>query len=105
VAHTIASVPTLKLRAAIPVEVERRAAELTPQSFGATEEDVATPREVYGDEEYGATLAEHLRGCGGRSQLARHPRYARFFVEAATESEFQLRVTDFLRRYRRDCSC
>jgi hypothetical protein len=46
--------------AAIPAEVKRRAATMTPQIFLVTEEDVTALRDAYGDGGYGDTLADHL---------------------------------------------
>jgi len=103
---------------AIPAEVKRRAATLTPQSFRLTEEDVSALREVYGDGSYGDTLAGHLRGRAGEGlelsqfrftrvlklydqikKLAGEPRYARIFVEAADEfAALEDQVARFLRR-------
>jgi hypothetical protein len=103
--------------AAIPAEVKRRAATLTPQSFRVTEEDVGALRDAYSDGSYGDTVADHLCACGKdgtESQyrltrilklydrirdLAGRSGYARFFSEAGDEfAALEGKVTIFLRR-------
>jgi hypothetical protein len=104
--------------AAIPAEVKRRAAAMTPQSFRVTDEDVTALREVYGDGSYGDTLAEHLRGRSAEGlelscyrftrvvklydrikNLAGEPDYCRFFAESADEfATLDRKVAVFLRR-------
>jgi hypothetical protein len=103
---------------AIPAEVKRRAATMTPQSFSVTAEDVVALREAYGDDSFGDTLAGHLRERGAEGlelsqyrftrvvklydciqKLAGESRYARFFAEASDEfAELDKRVSAFLRR-------
>jgi hypothetical protein len=103
---------------AIPAEVKRRVATMTPQSFSVTAEDVAALREAYADGSYGDTLAGHLRERGSEGlelsqfrftrvvklydriqKLAGESRYARFFSETADElAELDKRVSAFLHR-------
>jgi hypothetical protein len=99
--------------AAIPAEVKRRAATMTPQSFRVTEEDVAALRDAY----YGDTVVDHLcarSNDGMESQyrltrilklydeirkLASEPGYIHFFSEAADEfAALERKVAVFLRR-------
>jgi hypothetical protein len=46
--------------AAIPAEVKRRAATMTPQNFHVTEQDVTALRDAYSDGSFGDTVADHL---------------------------------------------
>jgi hypothetical protein len=103
--------------AAIPAEVKRRAATMTPQSFRVTEEDVKALRDAYSDGTYGDTVTEHLCArCndGMESQhrltkilklydrikdLESKPRYTHFFSEVADEfAALERKVAIFLRR-------
>lgn len=104
--------------AAIPAEVKRRAATLTPQSFCVTDDDVTALRDTYGDGSYGDTVADHLRARSGEGleqsqfrftrlvklydqikKLAGEPGYSRFFSEAADEfAALERDVAVFLRR-------
>jgi hypothetical protein len=101
---------------AIPAEVKRRAAALTPHSFTLTGADLDMLRES-GDDDYGESFAGHLRerGCAGleRSrlrftrvvslyarlqQLAAEPRYSRFFDQNAEEfAALSRQVESFIR--------
>jgi hypothetical protein len=103
---------------AIPAEVKRRAAMMTPGSFLVSDEDVTALRESYGDGSYGDTLANHLcaRGSEGLAQsqyrftrvvklydqikkLAGELGYSRFFSEADDEfAAIESKVAVFLRR-------
>ena len=103
---------------AIPAEVKRRAATMTPASFFVSDEDVTALRDSYGDGSYGDTLANHLcaRGSEGLAQsqyrftrvvqlydqikkLAGEPGYSRFFSEADDEfAALESKVALFLRR-------
>ena len=103
---------------AIPGEVKRRAAGMTPTSFSVTEDDVAKLRDAYGDGSYGDTVAEHIRAQGAEGlehsqfrftqvvklydavrRLASEPRYERFFSEAADDfAQLEHRATAFMRR-------
>jgi hypothetical protein len=103
--------------AAIPAEVKRRAATMTPQSLSVTEGDVTALRDAYGDGGYGDTLADHLCAHwndGMESQyrltrviklydqirkLAGNPSYSRFFAETADDfAALEGKVAMFLRR-------
>jgi hypothetical protein len=104
--------------AAIPAEVKRRAAAMTPQSFHVTDDDVTALREIYGDGSYGDTLAEHLRGRAAEGlelsryrftrvvklydrikKMAGEPGYGRFFAESADElAALERKAAVFLRR-------
>src|ERR1700730_4586124 len=102
---------------AIPAEVKRRAAAMTPHSFIVTPEDVAALREAYDGAE-GDTFARHLR-CQGNAgvekaelrftrvvklydqlqRLAAAPSYGRFFAETAGEwSAIERQADGFLQR-------
>lgn len=103
---------------AIPGEVKRRAAGMTPTSFSVTEDDVAKLRDAYGDGSYGDTVAEHIRAQRAEGlehsqfrftrvvklydavrRLASEPRYERFFSEAADDfAQLEHRATAFMRR-------
>jgi len=102
---------------AIPAEVRRRAAAMTPHSFMVTQEDVAGLRESY-DGAYGDTLATHLRYRGAAGveraelrftrvvklydqlqKLAAAPNYSRFFGETAEEwSGIEHQADGFMQR-------
>ena len=102
---------------AIPAEVKRRAAAMTPHGFIVTPEDVAALREAYDGAE-GDTFARHLRDHGvagiekaelrftrvvklyGQLQrLAAAPNYGRFFAETAEEwSGIERQADGFLQR-------
>jgi hypothetical protein len=103
--------------ASIPAEVKRRAATMTPQSFGVTERDVTALRDAYGDGSYGDTLADHLcaRCNDGMEsqyrltkvvklydqirQLTGNSDYSRFFAETADGfAALERKVATFLRR-------
>jgi hypothetical protein len=102
---------------AIPAEVKRRAAAMTPHSFIVTPGDVAALREAYDGAE-GDTFARHLR-CQGNAgvekaelrftrvvklydqlqRLAAAPSYGRFFAETAGEwSAIERQADGFLQR-------
>ena len=103
---------------AIPAEVTRRAAAMTPEGFSVAETDLDALRETYGDGSYGETLAGHLRADRGEGpelsgyrftrvvklyhgirRLGEEPRYARFFAENAEEFlALERSVDTFLRR-------
>ena len=102
---------------AIPAEVKRRAAAMTPHSFIVTPGDVAALREAYDGAE-GDTFARHLRYQGSTGvekaqlrftrvvklydqlqRLAAAPNYGRFFAEAAGEwSAIERQADSFLQR-------
>jgi hypothetical protein len=102
---------------AIPAEVKRRAAAMTPHSFIVTPGDVAALREAYDGAE-GDTFARHLRYQGNAGvekaqlrftrvvklydqlqRLAAAPNYGRFFAEAAGEwSAIERQADSFLQR-------
>jgi hypothetical protein len=103
--------------AAIPAEVKRRAATMTPQSFHVTEQDLTALRDAYSDGSFGDTVADHLcANCndGMESQycltrilklydqitkLSGDSGYTRFFSEAADEfAALERKLTIFLRR-------
>jgi hypothetical protein len=103
--------------AAIPAEVKRRAATMTPQSFHVTEQDVTALHDAYSDGSFGDTVTDHLCAhCndGMESQycltrilkfydqikkLSGYSGYTHFFSEAADEfAALERKVTIFLRR-------
>jgi len=103
--------------AAIPAEVKRRAATMTPQNFHVTEQDVTALRDAYSDGSFADTVADHLcarcnDGMESQYRLTRILKlydqikklsgdsgYTRFFSEAADEfAALERKVTIFLRR-------
>jgi hypothetical protein len=103
--------------AAIPAEVKRRAATMTPHNFRVTEEEAKTLRDACSNGSYGSTLAKHLCArCndGMESQycltkilrlydriknLEGRSGYTRFFSGVADEfAALERKVTIFLRR-------